>query len=90
MTDRTRVALASAYEQIKGVPMAFGDDVRLDEAEMDSLDLLEAAVLVEHALGLRAPLEPRAFVGVNTFAELIAVLDAAAAKGAAASPETSR
>ncbi len=90
MSDRTRAALASAYEQIKGVPMTFGDDVRLDEAEMDSLDLLEAAVLVEHDLGLRTPLEPRAFVGVNTFAELLAVIDAAAAEGTTASAETSR
>lgn len=64
-----RSSLARAYEEVKGEPLSFRDNQRLVDVGFDSLDLLEAAVLIEKDLGVR--LDPEDFVAVNTFGDLI-------------------
>lgn len=67
--DRVRAAFSEVYAELKGERLTLADHVRLGDANFDSLDLLEAAVLVERKL--RVHLEPAEFVAVNTFGELI-------------------
>lgn len=71
-----RGALERAYQQIKGEPLTFGDEVRLEDVEFDSLDMLDAAVLIERDLGVR--LDLTSLAEVTTFGDLIATLEALA------------
>lgn len=71
----SRQALINALVVVKGKSPDFDDSSRLADIEIDSLDLLEASLMIENELGIN--LEGENFLGLETIGDLIQVLERA-------------